>query len=94
MDDLGEAIETVGGYPIVIKPLDGNHGRGISIDIQSKEEAVAAYDAARQVSRSVIVERYYVGRDHRVLVVDGKLVAVAERVPAMSLVMAKLPSSI
>ena len=57
LDDLGEAIETVGGYPIVIKPLDGNHGRGISIDIQSKEEAVAAYDAARQVSRSVIVER-------------------------------------
>ena len=82
LDDLDEAIETVGGFPIVIKPLDGNHGRGISIDIQSKEEAVAGYDAARQVSRAVIVERYYVGRDHRVLVVDGKLVAVAERVPA------------
>ncbi|MDF5712442.1 MAG: cyanophycin synthetase [Rhizonema sp. NSF051] len=82
LDDLDEAIETVGGFPIVIKPLDGNHGRGISIDIQSKQEAEAAYDAARQISRAVIVERYYVGRDHRVLVVDGKLVAVAERVPA------------
>ncbi|MDF5726534.1 MAG: cyanophycin synthetase [Rhizonema sp. PD38] len=82
LDDLDEAIETVGGFPIVIKPLDGNHGRGISIDIQSREEAEAAYDAARQISRAVIVERYYVGRDHRVLVVDGKLVAVAERVPA------------
>lgn len=82
LDDLEEAIEYVGGYPIVIKPLDGNHGRGITIDIRTWEEAEAAYEAARQVSRSVIVERYYVGRDHRVLVVDGKVVAVAERVPA------------
>jgi cyanophycin synthetase len=82
LDDLEEAIEYVGGYPIVIKPLDGNHGRGITIDIQNWEEAEAAYDAARQVSRSIIVERYYRGRDHRVLVVDGKVVAVAERVPA------------
>ncbi|QLE56242.1 cyanophycin synthetase [Nostoc sp. TCL26-01] len=82
LDDLEEAIEYVGGYPIVIKPLDGNHGRGITIDIRTWEEAEAAYEAARQVSRSIIIERYYVGRDHRVLVVDGKVVAVAERVPA------------
>ncbi|BAZ26578.1 cyanophycin synthetase [Kalymmatonema gypsitolerans NIES-4073] len=82
LDDLEEAIEQVGGYPIVIKPLDGNHGRGISINITSWEEAEAAYDSARQVSRAIIVERYYTGRDHRVLVVDGKVVAVAERVPA------------
>ncbi|MBW4666388.1 MAG: cyanophycin synthetase [Cyanomargarita calcarea GSE-NOS-MK-12-04C] len=82
LDDLEEAIEQVGGYPIVIKPLDGNHGRGITIDIRSWEEAEAAYDIARLVSRSVIIERFYVGRDHRVLVIDGKVVAVAERVPA------------
>ncbi len=82
LDDLEEAIEYVGGYPIVIKPLDGNHGRGITVNIQNWEEAEAAYDAARQISRSIIVERYYQGRDHRVLVVDGKVVAVAERVPA------------
>ena len=82
LDDLEEAIEYIGGYPIVIKPLDGNHGRGITIDIRSWEEAEAAYDAARPVSRSIIVEKYYLGRDHRVLVVDGKVVAVAERVPA------------
>jgi cyanophycin synthetase len=44
LDDLQEAVEHVGGYPIVIKPLDGNHGRGITIDIQSWEEAEAAYD--------------------------------------------------
>jgi cyanophycin synthetase len=82
LDELEDAIAAVGGYPIVIKPLDGNHGRGISIDIKTWEEAEAAYDAARGVSRAVIVERYYSGRDHRVLVVDGKVVAVAERVPA------------
>ena len=81
-DDLEAAIQQVGGYPIVIKPLDGNHGRGITIDIRTKEEAAPAYDAAKEVSQSVIVERYYVGRDHRVLVVDSKVVAVAERVPA------------
>ncbi|WP_414529083.1 cyanophycin synthetase [Nodularia chucula] len=82
LDDLEEAIEYVGGYPIVIKPSDGNHGRGITIDIRTWDEAEAAYEAARQISRSVIIERYYLGRDHRVLVVDGKVVAVAERVPA------------
>jgi cyanophycin synthetase len=82
LDELEDAIVAVGGYPIVIKPLDGNHGRGITIDIRNWEEAEAAYDAAKEVSRSAIVERYYQGRDHRVLVIDGKVVAVAERVPA------------
>jgi cyanophycin synthetase len=82
LDELEAAIEDVGGYPIVIKPLDGNHGRGITIDINSWDEAEQAYDVARQISRAVIVERFYRGRDHRVLVINGKLVAVAERVPA------------
>lgn len=84
LDELQDAIEDVGGYPIVIKPLDGNHGRGITIDINSWEEAEQAYDLASAASKtkSVIVERYYTGRDHRVLVVNGQVVAVAERVPA------------
>jgi cyanophycin synthetase len=84
LDDLEQAIADVGGYPIVIKPLDGNHGRGITIDINDWAEAEAAYDLASQASktRSVIVEQYYQGNDHRVLVVNGKVVAVAERVPA------------
>ncbi|AFZ13139.1 cyanophycin synthetase [Crinalium epipsammum PCC 9333] len=84
LDELEEAIGDVGGYPIVIKPLDGNHGRGITININTWQEAEEAYDAASVASktRSVIVERYYTGRDHRVLVINGKLVAVAERVPA------------
>lgn len=82
LDELEDAIEDVGGFPIVIKPLDGNHGRGITIDISSWEQAEESYQAARKVSRGVIIERYYSGRDHRVLVVDGKVAAVAERVPA------------
>jgi len=84
LDELEEAIDIVGGYPIVIKPLDGNHGRGITIDIRNWEDAEAAYDAASEAAktRSVIVERYYAGSDHRVLVVNGEVVAVAERVPA------------
>lgn len=82
LEDLQSAIDDVGGYPIVIKPLDGNHGRGITIDINNFADAEAAYDMARNVSKSIIVERFYQGRDHRVLVIDGKFVAVAERIPA------------
>jgi cyanophycin synthetase len=80
--ELKETIDDLGGYPIVIKPLDGNHGRGITIDIRSWERAEIAYDRAREVSSGAIVEHFYEGRDHRVLVVDRKVVAVAERVPA------------
>ncbi len=82
LDELEGAIVDVGGYPIVIKPLDGNHGRGITIDINNWNDAEQAYDMAKDVSRAVIVERFYRGRDHRVLVINGKVVAVAERVPA------------
>ncbi len=82
LDDLEDAIDSVGGYPIVIKPLNGNHGRGITINITEWHQAEAAYDAAKAISKSVIVERFYEGRDHRVLVVNGKVVAVAERIPA------------
>ncbi|MEM8780722.1 MAG: cyanophycin synthetase, partial [Cyanobacteria bacterium P01_G01_bin.49] len=83
-EELESAIADVGGYPIVVKPLDGNHGRGITIDINNWAHAEEAYDLASKESktRSVIVERYYQGSDHRLLVINGKLVAVAERVPA------------
>ncbi|MBE9064472.1 cyanophycin synthetase [cf. Phormidesmis sp. LEGE 11477] len=80
--ELEDSLEYLGGYPIVVKPLDGNHGRGITLNISSWEQAEAAYDLARQVSDGVIVEHHYQGRDHRILVVDNKMVAVAERVPA------------
>jgi cyanophycin synthetase len=84
LDELEEAIADLGGYPIVLKPLDGNHGRGITIDIKNWTGAEDGFAAASKASKNgaVIVERYYTGRDHRVLVVNGKVVAVAERIPA------------
>ncbi|MGB7488230.1 MAG: cyanophycin synthetase [Phormidesmis sp.] len=80
--ELEDTLDYLGGYPIVVKPMDGNHGRGITLDIKSWEEAETAYDRARLVSDGVIVEHYYQGRDHRILVVNHKVVAVAERIPA------------
>jgi cyanophycin synthetase len=82
LSELEGAIEQLGGFPVVMKPLDGNHGRGITLDIQSWQQAAVAYDRARDISKGVIVEHYYRGRDHRILVVNHKVVAVAERVPA------------
>lgn len=81
IDGVKEAISKV-GFPLVFKPLDGNHGRGISINIKTEEEAVAAYEHAARISRKVIVERFVTGYDFRVLVIDNKMVAAALRDPA------------
>jgi cyanophycin synthetase len=80
-EDAVRAAERI-GYPVVVKPLDGNHGRGVSIDLSTAEEVTQAFEEAVRHSRRVIVEKYYKGRDHRILIVNGELVAVAERVPA------------
>jgi cyanophycin synthetase len=71
------------GYPVVVKPLDANHGRGVSINLTSSEQVRTAFDKALENARgrSVLVESYVEGFDHRMLVVDGELVAVAKRVP-------------
>jgi cyanophycin synthetase len=69
-------------FPVVVKPLDGNHGRGVTTGIVDEAGARAAFALAAQHSRRVIVEREIPGRDHRILVIGGKVVAVAERVPA------------
>ena len=69
------------GYPVVVKPLDANHGRGVSIDLQDADAVRAAFVEAREHANTVIVETFIRGLDHRMLVVDGKLIAVAKRVP-------------
>lgn len=69
------------GFPLVVKPLDGNHGRGISINLNSMEEIKEAFSEANRISRYVLLEQFATGFDHRMLVVNGKLVAVAKRVP-------------
>jgi cyanophycin synthetase len=70
------------GYPLVIKPIDGNHGRGITVDINSYEDALEAFKVAKEVSRRVIVEKYITGEDYRLLVINHNFVATAKRTPA------------
>lgn len=79
---LEEACRYV-GYPLVIKPIDGNHGRGITVNINNYGDALVAFHAAKEVSRRVIVEKYVVGRDFRLLVINNVLVAAAVRTPAL-----------
>ncbi len=69
------------GYPVVVKPLDANHGRGVSINLSDDDHLKQAFEKAKIFSRSVLVEKYIQGFDHRMLVVNGTLVAVAKRVP-------------
>ena len=71
------------GYPVVVKPLDANHGRGVSINLAEDDQVATAFDVARENARgrSVLVESFIEGMDHRMLVVNDELVAVAKRVP-------------
>ncbi len=71
------------GYPVVLKPLNANHGRGVSINLTSAKQVETAFAFAREqgTSRAVLVESYVEGFDHRMLVVNNELVAVAKRVP-------------
>ncbi len=78
---LEEACKYV-GFPLVIKPIDGNHGRGITVNINKYEEALEAFNEAKQVSSRVIVEKYITGEDYRLLVINNVLVAAAKRTPA------------
>lgn len=69
------------GGAVVTKPYNGNHGRGITINISGDDEIRAGFEAAREHSRSVIVETYVGGDDHRLLVVNGELIAATRRTP-------------
>ena len=69
------------GGPVVTKPYNGNHGRGITIAISKDEDVIAGFKAAQEHSNSVIVETYLAGDDHRLLVVNGELVAATKRTP-------------
>ncbi|MDO7555627.1 MAG: ATP-grasp domain-containing protein, partial [Oceanospirillaceae bacterium] len=71
------------GYPVVLKPLNGNHGRGVSINLTTDDQVITAFAFAKEqgTSRAVLVESFITGFDHRMLVVNNELVAVAKRVP-------------
>lgn len=65
------------GLPVVIKPTDGNHGRGVSLDLKERKDVDAAFELAQEHGSEVLVERFVRGHEHRLLVVDGKVVAAA-----------------
>jgi len=81
VESLQSALRSL-GFPVVVKPVDGNHGRGATINIQTVEEAIAALEVAQRVSNSVIVEKYITGDDYRFLVIDYRFRAAARRTPA------------
>ncbi len=82
-DDAVAAARRI-GFPVVLKPLDGNHGRGVCINLADEAEVREFFPEAYAETRSgsVVVETFLVGKDYRILVVNSQVVAVAERVPA------------
>ncbi|MFZ2280057.1 MAG: acetate--CoA ligase family protein, partial [Prosthecobacter sp.] len=80
-DDAWAAANEI-GLPVVVKPLDGNQGRGVALNLYTREQVATAYAAAREESRSVIVEQFAEGEDYRVLVIGRELIAASRRYPA------------
>ena len=81
-EDAWVAAEELEG-PVVVKPLDGNHGRGVATNLTTREQVMAAYDVAIDEGSAVVVEQYVEGDDYRMLVVGNQLVACARREPAL-----------
>ena len=80
-DEVEDCIDDI-SFPVAVKPEIGNHGRGISVNINDFDALEKAYDSAKKVFDSVIIEQFLEGDDYRLLVIDGQLVAAALRVPA------------
>ncbi|MCE5266408.1 MAG: cyanophycin synthetase [Planctomycetaceae bacterium] len=83
-EDAWLAAEEI-GLPVVVKPQDGNQGRGVATNLCTREQVITAYEAARQESRQVLVEKFAPGHDYRLLVVGDRVVAAARREPAQVL---------
>lgn len=81
IEELTAAIEKY-GYPLVIKPIDGNHGKGNTTNITTWQQAVTAFNAAKEYGRNVIVEKFITGFDFRILVINYKFICAALRTPA------------
>ncbi len=79
--ELETAVSKV-GFPLVFKPLDGNHGKGASINVKTLDEAKAAFQHAKKYSRKIIIEKFISGYDFRVLVINNRFIAAALREPA------------
>ncbi|MHC2992664.1 cyanophycin synthetase, partial [Pontibacter sp. HJ8] len=81
-EELRRAVDSL-GYPLVLKPLDGNHGKGATINVTNWKDALKGLTAAQKYGHAVMVERFMEGFDFRLLVINGKFVAAAKRTPAM-----------
>jgi len=81
LEDLDLAVKKL-GYPLVTKPIDGNHGKGATTNLQNWEEVVRGFEAAKKYGRKIIVEKFITGFDHRILVINYKFIAAAKRTPA------------
>jgi len=81
LSQVAQAVKSL-GFPLVVKPLDGNQGKGATINISTLEEAEAAFTRAQVISKRVVIERFITGSDFRALVVNFKFVAAAKRTPA------------
>ncbi len=79
-EEMAECVKSI-QYPMVIKPYDGHHGQGVSLNLVNEQQALRAFELAYTFSNTILVEEMCQGRDYRVLVIDGKMVAAAERVP-------------
>ncbi|HJO94042.1 MAG TPA: cyanophycin synthetase [Victivallales bacterium] len=79
-EDAVEYISEI-SFPVVVKPEVGNHGRGISININDYEELKIAFDSAEKIYSYILVEKYIHGRDYRILVIDGEFIAASYREP-------------
>lgn len=80
-EGLKDAVDRF-GYPLVIKPIDGNHGKGNTTNITTWEQATKALEAAQKYGRSVICEKFITGFDFRILVINYKFICAALRTPA------------
>lgn len=82
MEELEIALNSL-DFPLVIKPVNGNHGRGVLTHIYTREKAILGFEIAKKISSSVLIEEFIPGEDYRFLVVNYKVIAVAKRTPAL-----------
>ncbi|MHC2992608.1 cyanophycin synthetase [Pontibacter sp. HJ8] len=81
-EELEDALDKL-GFPVVVKPLNGNQGKGASINVQCRKDCIRGLHEAQRFSKEVMVEQFIVGADYRLLVINGKFIAAARRTPAM-----------
>ena len=81
LEEANKAVETL-TKPVVVKPLTGHQGHGVSLEVSTDEEMKVAFEAAREFSSTLLVEEMFPGRNYRVVMIAGKMVAASERLPS------------